>query len=499
MSLTSILGPRFWGTLRSGAAPVRRRAARPQLETLEDRTVLSTLTVMNINDRGPGSLRQAILDANSNDTINFAPALAGKTITLTTGELDITKSVNIMGPGASNLSISGNNTSRVFDVTSGTVTIAGLTITAGRSDKNAVVLPSVGGGILNQGTLTLTSDVVSFNQAIGDPNKGPLFNIAGASWGGGAANLGTLTVTGSTFIANLAQGGNNSTGSLSGLGTGGGIFNGGTLNVAGSTFAANAALGGNNNVGPIHTGHGVGGGISSGGSQVTVTGSTFTANLAQGGNNNQVKPPVSTADGPDDGFGGGLAVFLGTASVDHTAFSYNVTRGGENGSTSLGSLGVGGGLFVLNYTGVLAPPTGTVSATVSNSTFTGNAAIGGAGENGIPSGNGEGGGLANVSNTINSTILGATTTVSNSTFSKNLALGGPGGDDCASQGAGSGGGLFNDSGSTLTLTGSQVKENSAIGNPGIGGGVYTLGKFVNNGTNDISNNHASTSNDNIGP
>src|SRR5262249_18337939 len=36
-----------------------------RLETLEDRTVLSTFTVTNTNDSGPGSLRQAISDATA--------------------------------------------------------------------------------------------------------------------------------------------------------------------------------------------------------------------------------------------------------------------------------------------------------------------------------------------------------------------------------------------------------------------------------------------------
>jgi hypothetical protein len=47
---------------------VRRRKAggsRLFLEGLEDRTLPSTFTVMNTNDSGPGSLRQAILDANN--------------------------------------------------------------------------------------------------------------------------------------------------------------------------------------------------------------------------------------------------------------------------------------------------------------------------------------------------------------------------------------------------------------------------------------------------
>src|SRR6476661_10179319 len=47
-----------------------------------------TITVININDSGPGSLRQALVDANNGDTINFASSLNGQRITLTSGELN---------------------------------------------------------------------------------------------------------------------------------------------------------------------------------------------------------------------------------------------------------------------------------------------------------------------------------------------------------------------------------------------------------------------------
>src|SRR5262249_35605274 len=57
-----------------------RRPFRPGLEVLEDRTAPSTFTVLNTNDDGPGSLRQAILDTNVSsgpDIIQFNIAGGG--------------------------------------------------------------------------------------------------------------------------------------------------------------------------------------------------------------------------------------------------------------------------------------------------------------------------------------------------------------------------------------------------------------------------------------
>jgi hypothetical protein len=69
----------------------------PRLEVPEDRTVLSTLTVLNTLDRGPGSLRDTIAAAGRGDTSACDPSLAGQTITLTGGELAITKRLDIEG------------------------------------------------------------------------------------------------------------------------------------------------------------------------------------------------------------------------------------------------------------------------------------------------------------------------------------------------------------------------------------------------------------------
>src|SRR5437762_1293445 len=106
----------------------------PQLECLEDRTALSTLTVLNNHDSGAGSLRDAIGHAHDGDTIVFDPGLSGQTIALASDELAIKKSLDIEGPGADKLAVSGSDTVRVFDVSEGlTVKIAGLTITHGRA------------------------------------------------------------------------------------------------------------------------------------------------------------------------------------------------------------------------------------------------------------------------------------------------------------------------------------------------------------------------------
>jgi hypothetical protein len=62
-------GPRRPGKSR------RRAGLLPRVEALEGRLLLATFPVLNTADSGAGSLRQAILDANTApgaDTITFA-------------------------------------------------------------------------------------------------------------------------------------------------------------------------------------------------------------------------------------------------------------------------------------------------------------------------------------------------------------------------------------------------------------------------------------------
>lgn len=127
--------------------------AKLQLEVLEDRAVPATFTVDVLGDDSAAeaagtTLREALAAANANsdvDTIEFADGLSG-TITLSQGQLEITNPVDIQGPGQDELTVSGNNASRVFDIDDGDsgnnaeVTISDLTITGGQTSGN-------GGGI----------------------------------------------------------------------------------------------------------------------------------------------------------------------------------------------------------------------------------------------------------------------------------------------------------------------------------------------------------------
>jgi CSLREA domain-containing protein len=97
----------------------------------------ATLTVATADDEqntnGLCSLREAIENANRNnqsgsadcpagvgegeDTINFAPSLSGQTITLISQQLTIADSAGLtIDGGSANITVSGNNALRVFDV-----------------------------------------------------------------------------------------------------------------------------------------------------------------------------------------------------------------------------------------------------------------------------------------------------------------------------------------------------------------------------------------------
>jgi len=236
----------------------RFNRARLWLRRLEDRTV-PTVTVTNLNDSGPGSLRQAIIDTNvggvsaGDNDIDFAVGLTG-TITLTSGQLVINDLLTITGPGSGKLTVSGNNASRVFDIavaagSLNAINIIGLTVTGGSATTD-------GGGInIGDESVTLTDVVVTGNKTT---TEGGGINVAtatghltlidcvvsnnstgtGGNDGGGinfdvTSTNNVLTITRSTISGNTAGD------------DGGGIyfFSGGTLNITDSTVSGNVANG----------------------------------------------------------------------------------------------------------------------------------------------------------------------------------------------------------------------------------------------------------------
>jgi hypothetical protein len=280
------------------------------------RTQAATITVTNTNDSGAGSLRQALADANDGDTIHFG--ITG-TITMTTGEMLVDKSVTISGPGAASLTVDGNAADRVFHVSSGvTAAIAGLTITNGYDGMG-------GGGIYSDhADLTLSNCAVSGNSCAGG---------GGGVWSDGSdSGSATLTLNNCTFSGNAADAGGGvwSDGSFGGSATmtlnngtfsgnaalysGGGVFSDGfsgsaTLTVNNSTFSGNS----NSYLGAL----GVGGGIwnygNSGSATLTVNNSTFSGNSAYLGGGIY-----------NDGYDGG------SATLDLTATILNIGDSGEN-------------------------------------------------------------------------------------------------------------------------------------------------------------------------
>jgi hypothetical protein len=210
------------------------------------------IVVTNNADSGPGSLRAAITLATSNpwiDNIVFDPTFFSvpRTIALTSGELVIADSVNIIGPSGG-VTISGGNARRVFNLDingTGTVGMSDVTITYGKAAGGAGILA-------NDDNLTLIRCTVSNNTS-----TDPTYQGGGVSTG---QNAGTWTFTDCTFSGNTG-------------GRGGAIyfFTGGTLNMNGCTVSGNKANDGNG-----------GGGLYNYSNTATIINSTFSGNQSAG-------------------------------------------------------------------------------------------------------------------------------------------------------------------------------------------------------------------------
>jgi hypothetical protein len=438
----------FAGRRRLGA---RRRSVRPcTLERLEERSLLSTITVTNTDDTGPGTLRAAIEQADldsSHDAIVFAPSVTGN-IALSSALPDLSGNIDIVGPGSSDLTVArsaapGTAGFRIFNIPVGAViAISGLTVTGGSVTVAGSDGKASGGGIENSGTLFLDDVTISGNTA------GAVFTFLEgvAGEGGGIDNSGMLSINDTTISNNRAVGLEAAPGEGEG-GFGGGIHNSGTLAITNATLTGNsgfAGSGGIENSGTLlvadsafasNSGGGSGGGAIGNSGDATVSGSTFTNNdSANGGagikNSGTLSLSNSTfSDNISYNNIGAAITNFGTMSISASTFSRNSNQGGGGAIGNLGNM------------------------SVAASTFTGNTAVSATSFPGIPN-PGDGGAIDN----------SGTLSVVNSTFSGNSTQGGSGG-------------AIADSG-TLSLTFVTIAGNSARGPKCTGGGVAIM-----NGTN----------------
>ena len=388
---------------------------RPIAEQIERRLLLSTTWTVNtlLDETTPAdgrtSLREAIAAAASGDSVQFASTVKG-TITLKGSELLIGKSLTINGPGSTQLAISGNNLRRIFEITSGSVTINGLSLTGGNAGSGDYGVGG-GGAIINRATLALNSDSIRGSKAFqggGIYNRGTLvansINVSGnfaTHEGGGIYNCARATLNNSTLNANTT-----------GDGAGGGVFNIPNVNSSGPatltlfnvTVSSNVAATG-------------GGGVLnwSGSSTVSATDTTFSANKSSAGGGGAVSTAgtasflnctlaknsisagstggaiyargtltlsnstVTANTAPTSGVGAGLDVSTATAVASNTIVSGNTAGGAASDiagalgpSSSYNLIGVGGGLtngVSGNKVGITNPKLGSLQNN-SGPTFT---------------------------------------------------------------------------------------------------------------------------------
>ena len=347
------------------APPVRRHAALvaaiASIALLLTPGVAQGAAVANQNDSGPGSLRQAVIDAAPGETI----VLPAGTYSLTSGPLKVDKSLALSGHGPGDTTIRSGAPFRVIE-TKGKVdlTISGVTI------RDGMVLSGVaqGAGIhADEGSLALREAAVIDNVA-SSAGTGP-GGMGGISQGGGIYAGGRLTLTDTTVADNeaLAQG---NAEKLGGIAQGGGIFakgeeiDAGVMTISGATIRANSVdASGGDGPGTAPAGIAQGGGIyaeqaKSASSPTSIVASTISENAVE----------ATGGPGGSNGIVNGGGVFdasnSGSVSFLNVTVAANVARAAE----PAGGIVRGGGLYLS------ALPPGTVairSATiVGNSTET---------------------------------------------------------------------------------------------------------------------------------
>jgi hypothetical protein len=258
-----------------------RRRLRWQVESLEGRDLPAPLVVGTLADVGPGSLRDAITQANANPVFTEIDIEVTGNINIYSPLPTLTGKYAIKGPGADQGRIVADNC-RVFTIAQGAdVEIVGLTLAEGIAPSGEGNIGPHGGDIYNAGNVTLKSVDVLHGYAFE---------------GGGIYNAGSMSIYDSTLDRNVCFG-------SSGFAIGAAYYgiSGSSLYMVNSTVAQNYASG---------DGAYTGGLLFDAGSQGTLSDCTIAHNYSQ----------YNAAD-PKDIFAAGLAVIWSPSRGDVQLFN----------------------------------------------------------------------------------------------------------------------------------------------------------------------------------
>ncbi len=332
-----------------GAGMPRRRSAKAgksTTESLELRSLLTTFTVSSLADSGAGSLRQAILDANGaagDDEIVFQSGLNG-TIALTSGQMMISETVVITGNGAANSIIDAQEASRIFEISSGAVSLDGFTLQNGQTTANNVNYAdntNNGGAIksMSSGTLTISGTTLSGNATLGGgAHGGAIFSDTGAivlnesvlsgnrttgdgAYGGGLfCRSGEVTITRSSLSGNLTEGASSDGGAI--------FIANGAVSINQSTLSANSTMDAFADGGAVFARNN-----SIVLSQSTISGNSVQGNGSQGGaifsgyGSVTASQSTLTLNSSTQSVGGGIVSNSGSISIRNSIVAGNTDNG----------------------------------------------------------------------------------------------------------------------------------------------------------------------------
>lgn len=345
-----------------------RGKVRLACNRFEERTLPTTFIVTNINDSGAGSLRQGVLDANAlggADTIVFDAAVfkTAQTITLTTGELQITDPVVLSGTetGSAKPTISAGGASRIFDIIYGASIesrVVGLVISGGTAGTGGGIriqncpvelsactvtgnMATIGGGIfVENGSLELANSLVTGNTVkLSKDATGSSYNNSSVIGGGIYVRDGYLTLSDSTVSVNTALAENKNAPDFSiniAKAQGGGIFCSAVKVTVINTLVSGNSASAINTAGRYGTNktYADGAGIVFAGSTVTLTSTTISANTAFAGNTSGKGSASNPVTNSASASGGGIHVVGEAITATNCIVSGNTATAQNNKNTS---------------------------------------------------------------------------------------------------------------------------------------------------------------------